>query len=215
VSEVFQKLDVFLRGSRDYVQGSQILGRTADWLLHAGIGGAVLFEAKFSRITRHPVIAFRQGQTDPVDANRLIGKARYRFGDQTFAINYADADGESAPWIDDQPSKLEAFSDNGELHGEARVVLDGTQEGYLSAVIETVKKLHQSLATNVTDIWFTALSGANLPVVPGHSGTAVLSVEPLLARNQEGRKQTLSKITVSADKGGSSQFNIAFSCRIL
>ena len=82
-------------------------------------------------------------------------------------------------------------------------------------MIETVKALHQSLARQVTDIWFTALSGAELPLAPGQAGTALLQAIPLLTRNHEDRKQTLSEITLSTEDGKASRFNIGFSCRIV
>jgi hypothetical protein len=211
----FQQLDVFLRGNRDYVQGSQILGRTADWLIQAGHEEAMLIQAKFSQTTQHPVMAFRRSEAEPLAAKDLIGKARYRRDDEMIDIVFANASDGTVPWVGDQPSKREAFTDYGELRGEARIVLDGTQEGYLAAVIETVKALHQSLATDVTDIWFTALSGAALPLAPGQAETAFLKVEPLLTRNHDKRKQTLSEVTVSTEDGVVFRFNIAFSCRIV
>ena len=173
-----QELDVFLRGSRSYVQGSQILGRTADWLLQTGLHGAVLVDAKFSQITDHPVIAFRHADMQPGQAGSPIGRAVYRLGDEKIDVLYADAKAGLAPRIEDQPTKLSSFLDHGDLRGEARLALDGTQEGYLAAVIETVKTLHQSLASEVADIWFTALSGAELPIAPGPGSTASEHSEP-------------------------------------
>jgi len=214
VPPAFQKLNVFLRGSRSYVQGSQILGRTADWLFEAGLDDAILVDAKFSQITSHPIIAFGLGDERPDIQGVPIGQARYRRGDDLIEILYANAATCPAPWIGDQASKLESFTDHGDLSGEARVALDGTQEGYLAAVIETVKKLHQSLATEVEDIWFTALTGAALPITPNDSETASITVAPLLARNHDGRKQTFSSVTVADETGQPIQFNIAFSCLI-
>ena len=68
-------LDVGLRGTRDYIQGSQILSRTGELVQAASDAPVLLVSAKFTQITELGVrVALDAADTD---AGNEIGKAQY------------------------------------------------------------------------------------------------------------------------------------------
>ncbi len=104
-----------------------------------------------------------------------------------------------------------AVETDGTGTGRADYAIAGTFESYLAAVIECVKAIHGKRADHVTDIWFTALMGARLPVAATHPLTGVLRVTPKIERIVAGRLQTLSLVDTDA-AGAPPQFQICFSC---
>lgn len=211
-------LSVFLRGQRTYVQGSQILGRTGDWLAQLGFSDATLQSAKFTSVTNRNVLA-RIGDSAGEVAKSLnqIGTAKYRAATGPLAVSFFETGDALAPRIADGQSRLSSLEDQGSLSGGSRFSTEGSHEDYLAAVIETVKALHGSLGSRVVDIWFTAITGCDLPVVTGAPMSGDLKISPILARNLEKRRQTLSRVeTVCSESTGAgiAPFNISFSCLI-
>lgn len=212
-----RRLDVFLRGSRTYVQGSQLLGRTAEWLIELGHSQAVLSHSKFTTITDHIVQAQLKPEVSGAGSSKSrVGEAMYFSGGREIKVEFFDRADARAPRRADEPSRRTDFIDRGEGRGEAQVEVNGTHESTIAAVIETVKALHSSLGPKVEDIWFTSLAGAALPLMPRPPFVARVIVMPLFARRQGGRLQTLSQIEI---RDGTAEFvvapfNIGFSCRL-
>jgi hypothetical protein len=76
-----------------------------------------------------------------------------------------------------------------------------------------VKALHAERAERVSDIWFTALAGARLPLGGGYPAEGGLLIEARLARMAHGRLQTLSVVSTEG-AGAPPPFQLAFSCLI-
>ncbi len=197
-------LDVGLRGTRNYVQGSQILARTAEIVAPT----ATLLTAKFTRITEQGVIAAIDG--DAADGEE-IGSAQFDVDGKRVAVRYIDVPGPKAPRIDDVPGSTSGLETDGAGTGHADFAIDGTFESYLAAVIECVKAIHARRGDQVTDIWFTALVGARLPVVATYPTTGALRVTPKIERIVAGRLQTLSLVDTDGT-AAPPQFQICFSC---
>lgn len=207
-------LDVYLRGTRNYVQGSQILGRTSDWLSELDEGALHLVSAKFSRITERGVIAVLDASDDEIASGKWIGQARYQGADTVKVVHFGDRDGIGALRIADVPSRLTNFRREGRLAGTATAKHDGSQEAFLASIIETVKRLHADLADDIADIWFTGLAQAQLPLSKSCGTEVSISISPLLERKQDGRLLTLTRVETTKSGTAIQPFSIGFSCRI-
>ncbi len=199
-------LDVGLRGTRNYVQGSQILARTAE-IVAADHPHALLTSAKFTRITLKGV-RLVVGDGDGADE---IGRATFDDGGTRIVARFLEIDGPDAPRIDDVPPSTSGLEADAAGAGSAGFAIAGGFESYLAAVIECVKAIHAQRGEQVSDIWFTALAQARLPVAPAYPTTGVLTVTPKLARMVGERLQTLSLVDTEG-KDAPPRFQILFSC---
>lgn len=199
-------LVVGLRGTRNYVQGSQILARTAE-IIAADHPQAVLVSAKFTRITLRGV---RMVIGDGEEGDE-IGRATFVDGDARIVTRFFEVDGPDAPRIDDVPGATRDLTADDSGTGGAAFTIAGGFESYLAAVIECVKAIHARRGEQVTDIWFTALMGARLPVAPTYPHDGTLTVTPKIARMVGERLQTLSLVDTDGP-GAPPQFQILFSC---
>ncbi|MGI9117754.1 MAG: hypothetical protein ACR2JV_09005, partial [Gaiellales bacterium] len=202
-------LDVGLRGTRDYIQGSQILSRTGELVEAEADGPVHLLTAKFTRITEQGV----QAAFDEADApdGEEIGRAQYAWGGTRHTVRFFEVPGPLAPRIDDVPkvtSDLVAAADG---TGACAFAIAGTFESYLVAVIEFVKAVHAHRGAAVIDIWFTALMGAQLPLAATYPTSGAMRLTPKIERVVEGRLQTLG-ILETDGPGAPPPFQICFSC---
>lgn len=204
------RLPVALRGTRDYVQGSQILARTAE-LVTAESSGASLQMAKFTRITDAGVeVALDDGEGDGSE----IGTARFTTSTGSRTARFFEIPGDPAPTIEDVPHSTADLRADPGGSGGCTYGIAGDFESYLAAVIEFVKAVHAVRADGVSDIWFTALAGAALPLEPVYATGGALTLEPKVERMVGDRLQTLGVLTTEADGDGVAPppFQISFSC---
>jgi hypothetical protein len=203
-------LPVALRGTRDYVQGSQILARTAE-VIAEGTPSATLQTAKFTRITDRGVeVAIGDGES----AGPEIGTARFTTADGPITARFFEVPGDQAPPIDDVPRATAELATGPGGAGRCTYAIRGDFESYLAAVIEFVKAVHAARADQVTDIWFTALAGAALPLDPVYATRGSMTLEPKVERMAGDRLQTLGVLSTKtdADGAGPPPFQISFSC---
>jgi hypothetical protein len=202
-------LEVGLRGTRDYVQGSQILARSAE-IVAADHPDAVLVAAKFTRITRQGVVAvLGDGDADGEE----IGRGRLDLGGERLEVRWLELPGPEAPRIDDVPGATSGLEPDGAGGGTCSFAIAGTFESYLAAVIEFVKALHARRGERVADIWFTALMGARLPVAAAYPTSGTLTATAEVERLVGGRLQTLSLVDTTG-RGAPPRYQICFSCVI-
>ena len=204
-------LDVGLRGTRDYIQGSQILARTGELLVAEATGPVVLLSAKFTRITERGV-RVALDEADVADGEEL-GRAQYDDGGQRRTVRFLEIAGPEAPRIDDVPKVTSDLVVAADGSASCAFAIAGTFESYLVAVIEFVKAVHAARAEGVTDIWFTALAGARLPLDPAYPTEGRLRLTPKVERLAGDRTQTLGLLDTEG-AGAPPQFQICFSCVI-
>ncbi len=205
-----ETLTVALRGTRDYVQGSQILARTAELIAAASDTPATLVTAKFTQITDRGVIV-ALADTDAPDGVE-IGRAQFVNGAERQTVRYFEVAGPQAPWIEDVAKVTTGLVAATDGTGQADFAIAGTFESYLVAIIECVKAVHDRRGDQVSDIWFTALMGARLPIASVYPTTGVLRVTPKIERMVDGRLQTLSLLETESATGAPPPFQICFSC---
>jgi len=208
VGVTVQPLNVYIRGTRDYVQGSQILARTAE--LVGADGSALLASAKFTQITERGVLAV----FDDADAGDAleIGRAQFVTATGRQTVRFCEVAGDKAPPIEDVSRVTANLETDGKGTGSTTFAIAGTFESYLVAIIEFVKAVHAQRGERVTDIWFTALMGARLPIDASYPRTGTLRVAPKVERVVDGRLQTLSLVDTEGEGNAPPQFQICFSC---
>jgi len=204
-------LDVGLRGTRDYVQGSQILARTGELVLAEANASVSLVTAKFTQITEQVVrVALDEADTD---SGVEIGTAQYDVDGVRRAVRFFEVAGPTAGRIDDVQKVTSDLAIAADHSASCRFAITGTFESYLVAVIEFVKAAHASRGEDVVDIWFTALMGARLPLAPTYPTNGVLRLAPKIERIVDGRLQTLGLVETEGP-GAPPPFQICFSCVI-
>lgn len=202
-------LDVGLRGTRDYIQGSQILARTGELVQAAADAPVELISAKFTQITEQGVrVAL---DADDVDDGREIGKAQYAWDGQRRTVRFFEVAGPTAHRIEDVPRVTRGLVADRAGNATCTFESAGTFESMLVAVIEFVKAAHAERGTDVADIWFTALMAARLPLTAAYPTSGVLRLTPKIERLVDGRLQTLS-ILETEGAGAPPPFQICFSC---
>lgn len=159
-------LDVCLNGRRDYVQGTQMVARSADHFAAAGAGPVVLSAAAFHRITDREV-GIVTGTPGPDLAEHALGTLRFTGADGAPLDAVLVAGPGAAPrrdipvtatWEEIAGTRTNALSTAFALGGLAR------GEDFLVALVQTVKGLHEALADDVRDVWLTGLRGARIPL---------------------------------------------------
>lgn len=202
-------LDVGLRGTRDYVQGSQILARTGELIGAEADGAVALVSAKFTRITEQGIVVALD-EADVLEGDEL-GRAQYDHDGARRVVRFAEVPGPKAPRIPEVDRVTSGLIVDPGGSASCAFAIEGTFESHLVAVIEFVKAAHAARADGVRDIWFTALAGARLPLAPVYPRTGTMRLEPRVERVVEGRLQTLGVLATDGD-GAPPPFQICFSC---
>lgn len=202
-------LDVGLRGTRDYIQGSQILSRTGELLQAEAVGPVELLTAKFTQITEQGV-RVALGDDDDVEGVE-IGKAQYATADGRRTARFFEIAGPPAHRIDDVAKVTADLVADAAGNASCTFAITGTFESYLVAVIEFVKAAHAARGATVVDIWFTALMGAQLPLDATYPTSGALRLTPKIERIVDGRLQTLGLVDTDG-AGAPPTFQICFSC---
>lgn len=177
-----------LVGDRSYVQGSQMLARAAEMLSEATGVSARLQDCGFHHLAAADV------EVDPIADDPR--KAGY-FGHASFACSgglhsfgFRSTDIPVQRTEDQADWDLEPTVATSGLSGE--FAFDGVAdfESLLEVVIAGVKSIHNGLAQDVTDIWFTGCRKSDLPVHPP-SRSGRLLVRPIRIMGAAGKFQTL------------------------
>jgi hypothetical protein len=149
---------LFLRGTRNYVQGTQIIARSTD---HLPAGSWFLSSAKFSSITANLVEFHDQPHA------REIGLVQFASPDgEHHALTVVETD-TPAPRRD-EPMPVQCRPAAGGDEDGKSVAYDfseaGDFEDLLNAFVIAIKAEHVRRFAGAADIWFTGLRGGDLSV---------------------------------------------------
>lgn len=182
---------VFLRGDRNYVQGTQMIARAAELLT-----GWTFCQSRFDRITDAKIqISFQK----PDD--RLIGSCTHAFGADKREVFFSCID-EMAERVDEKMRPQ--LSGDGE-RGHFTFANASSFEDLLNVLVQSVKTSHQQIGSNLSDIW---LSGMRNFLIPHDCCTKTQrgTVETKLLRvlRTSSAHQSLWQVKLS------SQYNLSF-----
>lgn len=163
-------LDVFFRGDRTYIQGTQIVARLSELLPP---GDWTLDQAIFSRLAAGPLLASRGEVANPAGRVQFLSDTG-----ATCAFALAEGPG-TAPRRDSAMPISIRRQDSGADDG-AVWTYDGAErfEDLLNVVVQSIKAEHSVRWPAAADIWFTGLRKLRLPVSPpvDRAGTLTLSL---------------------------------------
>lgn len=183
---------MFLRGDREYVQGTQIVARAADGL---PAGDWALSSARFSRITAH-LVTFRDSpQDDDIGLVQFAGA-----GGDTRAVSVVETD-TPAPRRDvPMPVQCHPAATDDDKSVAYDFSRAGDFEDVLNAFVIAIKAEHVQRFPGARDIWFTGLRGGDLSITdPPESGRLSLVLMRQLAGDPA--HQTLWRATMLDSAG--------------
>jgi hypothetical protein len=190
------ELPVFLRGKREYVQGTQIVARAAErledkWRLQ---------QAVFSEITANRLVV-QFVEEIPEDCGQV---GTLQFSDDVgtcWALVHKIAEpaprreielGVSVRQIE-KPQPLSAV-----------YVFSGATglEGVLNAIVQGIKSLHEELAPSVHDVWFTGMRKFSLPIgLKVADGTGTVRISAMRVQRHDNQYQSLLSVNVTDSAG--------------
>lgn len=196
-------LRVVLNGTRDYVQGSQIVARAIEQM--APMGAQSLVSAGFHQITDR-LVTLTDSPSEVAEDNLGELTVRTHEGDKLRA--YLVAQDETAP-RDTRPQRVQCTktSQSGPLDAEFSITAISDLEDIFDALVQSVKGLHEDLADDVEDVWFTSLRGKSFPLASDAIPSAgTLAVDYKRIMKSEDRWQTLMGFSIS-DPAGDAVFS--------
>ncbi len=187
---------VFLRGERDYVQGTQMIARAAECLE----GSHWIFErAVFSQITRRDV-----SFSEPVGGAEHIGTLRF-VSQRKEKREFRVFETETLAPRRYQDLTVKAARSNAGPGDPAIYSFAGVHqfEDMLNAIVIAIKTEHHIRFQGCQKVWLTGLRNLRLPVNEKMPGSGVVTI----AMNREMRGndvyQTLWRLDIADDAGNS------------
>lgn len=193
-------LDVCQNGTRDYVQGTQMVARAADCLAAETGRAPVLQAATFYRITDKGVglvPCTADTAHDTTAMPDLLGTLV--FGDEDGPRHF-----QLVEMTDPAPRRaLDVAARWSEIDGarstklSSRYAITGVARGedFLNAIVQAVKLLHEDLADDVRDVWLTGFRSANIPMSDDFAvSDGTLVIQARRAMNTDAVWQTLQMV---------------------
>lgn len=202
------KLNVFLKGERDYIQGTQIISRLSEVL--PSTEKFLLESASFNKITNKSIFFVDNGNFSHLK-NNLLGYAIFKPISKKGNIKYIffeDAD-HIAPFIEDHEVDLKySFVSRQGLSASINFTVLNNFEAILESIIFFVKKLHTEYKENIFNVWFSAINKATIPLT---NNNKIIQAE-LVIINLMNKKISNKFLTLSNVAFNSSEFN--FTCNL-
>ncbi len=195
-------LPVCLNGERDYVQGTQMIARSAEILEECFGIEPVLYTAAFHKITDHQVAVC----TDESDLDEAAA-----LGDMLFTL---DRDRTAKLFLIELPQtaprevvpvgcRYEFIETVGEdlRHAIFQISEIGGGEDLLVALVQSLKSLHETAFPGASNIWFTGLRDGKIPMGTTLAGLGSCRLELRIIRRLPGRVgwQSMTTATVLDD----------------
>ena len=205
-------LDVFLNGTRNYVQGSQILARTAE-LVRPFFGQLNLTEFAFKRTSINLIGVWLTDDSAADEPQRIaptIGDALFQLDQKSIRAKFVELPA-AAPKAD-LPETVTLKLKSGGTGGNGCFAFCGALsfEDALRTIVQAVKKLHEALARDARDIWLTGMRAAAIPIDKGFcDADGEIAVELVRLMRSPPQYQSLSKVTIT----GLTPFFVTFALR--
>lgn len=200
-----QDLDVFLRGSRNYVQGTQIVSRTADL---TGKSGWVFKTAAFSTITTNYLSAVEGAAPQGQDVVAKLMFASPESGTKSFSIFERN---DVAPQRDEaMPISLD---DRQEVDDTTSIwPYDGAKsfEDILNVLVQATKAEHVHRWPDAFDIWFTGARGWQIPLDLDSLSGGTVTLKMYRQMGVPSAVQTIWQIEINDTSGAAFQGMFTF-----
>jgi len=157
-------IDVFLKGNRNYIQGSQIIARLSDLLPEAN--EYFLFSASFKKITDN-CLYYLYANDDFNKENIAIGSVIFKSYKSENSIKYLifECLNKRAPLIqDDIKDYNHNFLLKEALTSNINLTVKNDFESVVECIVFFLKKLHSEHKKNVENIWFSEINNGNIPI---------------------------------------------------
>lgn len=186
--------DVFLRGNRNYVQGTQIIARAAECL---DAGPWRLDRAAFVRITRN-LVAFDEPEKEGTPIGSILFTG---VGDTVRELAVFDC-GEPARRVD-RLIVAQAIRQGTDPAENGRYAFSGvgTFEDMLNAIVIAIKAEHVLRFEGCTDIWLTGLRGMSLPTQGPLPESGDIRIAMMRALTGNNGQQTLWRVDIEETGG--------------
>lgn len=186
-------LRAFLRGKRNYIQGTQLISRCAELFDDPS---TLLFDAVFTEITEKEVIACSP-EVASTWSFSTIGRVSFQVGDTTHQLALLKTQ-RTVERLDTDMNISYKISPSAEpFEGSATFSGITDIEGMLNVIVQTIKSLHASSEPRAEDIWFTGLRRLPLPAKWGASlANGQVTVKCIRRMNNETNVQTMLETTL-------------------
>lgn len=209
------QLKVYLNGDRDYIQGSQILARSAV-LVNNQYPGSCLISAGFSHTTKHNVMAIISPGNEIINhenTGREIGRAQFVCGQTNIPVSFYET-GEQANKCDLLQRVILKPEDNPQTTDNvARFLYSNVRcfEDFLDMIVQSAKMHHIRSTSDIYDVWFTGIRGCMIPVMTDDETTSgITDIEIVRSTNKQRQWQTISKIEIRAENGKNHNAAVSF-----
>lgn len=188
-------LNTFLRTERDYVQGTQLIARTAELI---AVEGLQFVSASFYKITdRQIAVEFSEKKVSeiPVIGSVTFSKFTDEFKCQLIELSLPSPRRNS-------PLMIKTILLNRQKTLSGRFHFGGVSgfEDILNALVQGIKSMHQALGETVYDIWLTGFRGFQLPAqYPAEFKSGTAFVDLVRSSHSENLYQTLLKVEMRID----------------
>ncbi len=188
-------LAVFVRGNRNYIQGTQIIARCSEC---CGGANTKLFDATFHSITQNVVSCIETKCT--LETDDIIGVVRFLDDGVIREFHIRDT-GKPAPQRE-TGMDIEIVRQTGATHELATYRYGGAHqfEACLNVIVQATKDCHSLQPGCLQDIWLTGIRRFELPLNWSGTmakGTLVIQRVRSLVDEVGGRQQTLSRVTMT------------------
>jgi hypothetical protein len=204
------RLDCYFVGDRDYIQGSQILGALAKYLIAQSSQELRLLEAKFMRLCTKEVFA----SDVLIDGMDSFGHCVVKIGDDEVTYSFYSGDLPIKKRVSDTSAEYLTLESDADLEGRVEFQSRAADfEKLLRIIISSTKSLHSRLDPKIRDVWFTGINKANIALFSDlHSVSGSFRLSNVL-KFGVGQVYTLTKVDfdgVGVNEGDFEPFLVGF-----
>jgi hypothetical protein len=200
------QIEVYLNGDRDYIQGSQILARSAV-LVNNRYPGSCLISAGFNHITKHNVIAIISPGNETTNNEKTgheIGRAQFVCGQINIPVSFYETREQANRCDLLQRVILKPVDNPKTTDNIARFVYSNVHsfEDCLDMIVQSAKMHHIRSTPDIYDVWFTGIRGCMIPAMPDEDTiSGVIDIEIVRSTSKQLQWQTISRIEIRAENG--------------
>lgn len=212
-------LDVYFCGDREYIQGSQIISKSRDWLLSRGLSPQALTSAEFREIIAEKCVVSCNDSALPIKAS-----AQLKFIDsKSNPINvfvFKSCTGE-APFRQAEEQKqpydftLNTQGEELPYRASTQFVYDGCFGSLMKTCVEFSKVLHLAAFPGCQDVWFSGIRNGNIPTdLPNDPTPRTISIDVQYVRSFGRQSLSTSLMNCDLGRGNEIEFQIIYAFKL-